>query len=72
MGVQLVSKNGILVLASCSSRVEAQDFYAMAEKALKQQNVTYKIIDRTAHDDDHPIAFAEGAYLKTIYFKISQ
>ena len=40
--------------------------------ALKQQNVIYKVLDRTAHDDDHPISFAEGAYLKTIYFKISQ
>jgi 23S rRNA (cytosine1962-C5)-methyltransferase len=72
MGVQLVSKNGILVLASCSSRVEAQDFYAMAEKVLKQQLMSYKVLEKTTHDDDHPIAFAEGAYLKTIYFKISQ
>lgn len=70
LGIKLVQKNGILVLASCSSRVDAETFYEMAEKELLRSGRKFQILETTQHDVDHPIAFKEGAYLKSIYFKI--
>ncbi len=67
-GSQLVADNGILLLASCSSRVDAEDFFAASEKAIKMTR-KFKIVDKTFHDIDHPISFSEGAYLKTGYYQ---
>ena len=68
-GSQLVNNGGTLVLASCSSRVAAEDFFEASEKALRIQKKTIHL-DKTYHDIDHPISFPEGAYLKTGYYKI--
>lgn len=69
LGVKLVAKNGILVLASCSSRVTADEFFDTVTDVLNKTKRPFEIIKRTFHDTDHPIGFAEGAYLKTIYFQ---
>lgn len=72
LGVQLVRKNGILVLASCSSRVTAEDFFDTSEKAITAMGFNYTIIEKTTHDVDHPITFPEGAYLKCGYYRITK
>ena len=69
LGAQLVANKGILVLASCSSRVSAQAFFDISESGLQSRGRAYQIIDKTAHDSDHPISFPEGAYLKCGYYK---
>lgn len=69
LGAQLVAPKGVLLLASCSSRVSAQAFFDISERGLQSQGRTYKIIDKTAHDSDHPVSFREGAYLKCGYYK---
>ncbi len=66
-GIPLVAKNGILVLASCSSRVSAAVFFETVTKELSLSHRTFEILETTFHDVDHPISFAEGAYLKSIY-----
>lgn len=71
LGQQLTSKKGLLVLASCSSRVLAQDFYDINNQVLSRTNRPYKIVLKTAHDIDHPISFPEGAYLKCGYYRFS-
>jgi 23S rRNA (cytosine1962-C5)-methyltransferase len=68
LGSKLVRKGGILVMASCSSRVKADDFYHLVESTLKQQG-NWKTMEKTGHDIDHPISFPEGAYLKCGYYK---
>jgi 23S rRNA (cytosine1962-C5)-methyltransferase len=70
LGVQLVASNGILVMASCSSRVEAAIFFENVIQELEDANCTYQELGRTYHDMDHPIGFKEGAYLKCGYFQI--
>lgn len=70
LGLQLVQKKGILVLASCSSRVTSEIFFNLVEDILQKNNANYTILDKTLHDIDHPIGFKEGAYLKCIYVKI--
>lgn len=69
LGVQLTAKNGLLVLASCSSRVQSQAFFDINKQALNATNRSYKVLLKTEHDTDHPVAFSEGAYLKCGYYR---
>ncbi len=73
LAVKLVKSNGILLLASCSSRVKAAEFFDNAIRVLATSNRTITELNRIFHDVDHPINpnFPEGAYLKSIYFRIS-
>ena len=71
LGIQLVKKGGILVLASCSSRVLANEFFEISEKAMNTTKYNFKALNKTYHDTDHPIGFPEGAYLKCGYYRIS-
>ncbi len=66
LGKRLVKKGGILVMASCSSRIKAADFFEIVETNLKY----FQIIEKTTHDTDHPISFPEGAYLKCGYYQL--
>lgn len=70
MGVALTKKNGILVLASCSSRVKEVDFLKTHIDTFNALSTAYTLLETTAHAIDHPIGFEEGAYLKTAYYKI--
>ncbi|WP_053991361.1 class I SAM-dependent rRNA methyltransferase [Mangrovimonas sp. TPBH4] len=69
LGVQLTAKNGLLVLASCSSRVVAQAFFDINNQALSKAGRKFKLILKTQHDIDHPVNFPEGAYLKCGYYR---
>lgn len=70
LGLKLVHKKGMLVLASCSSRVTAEEFFELVEETLQLNNTNYEILETTQHDSDHPVSFPEGAYLKCMYIKI--
>ena len=70
LGVQLVNPKGLLVLASCSSRITAELFFDLVEEMLQRSHVQYTILEKTLHDSDHPIGFKEAAYLKCIYIRI--
>jgi len=69
LGAELVSRGGLLVLASCSSRISEAVFTELCLEELNGQN--YELISSTAHDSDHPVidTFPEGRYLKCLYFK---
>ena len=70
LGAQLVGKNGILVLASCSSRITAQQFFDISEQGITKSKRSFQLIEKTFHDSDHPIGFPEGAYLKCGYYRL--
>ncbi|ULC57972.1 class I SAM-dependent rRNA methyltransferase [Flaviramulus sp. BrNp1-15] len=69
LGEKLTAKNGLLVLASCSSRVVSQAFFDINSQTLSSSNRAYEVILKTQHDIDHPISFPEGAYLKCGYYR---
>ncbi|WP_456437562.1 class I SAM-dependent rRNA methyltransferase [Psychroserpens sp.] len=69
LGVNLTAKCGILVLASCSSRVTATAFYDINAQTLQKHQRPFSIEQKTQHDIDHPIGFPEGAYLKCAYYR---
>jgi len=70
MAIPLVAPGGLLLSASCSSRVNKDAFYDLVIEELDRANRFYKVVDRTYHDVDHPISFSEGAYLKSIYIEL--
>jgi len=72
LGTSLTAKGGLLVLASCSSRVLADDFFDICEAEIQNGSREFKVLDNTYHDSDHPIidSFPEGAYLKCGYYKL--
>lgn len=66
-GISLLARDGVFVMASCSSRVTSDDFFNTVIKSVKQAGRQLNEIRRTAHAIDHPIRFSEGAYLKCLF-----
>ena len=69
LGEKLTAQEGLLVLASCSSRVTSTEFYDSNEQALMALKRSFSVVQKTQHDSDHPISFPEGAYLKCGYYR---
>jgi 23S rRNA (cytosine1962-C5)-methyltransferase len=67
LGLNLLAPGGILVQASCSSRVEADAFFDAIHHAAEQTGRPLREIERTGHPLDHPVSFKEGKYLKCIF-----
>lgn len=70
LAIPLVAPKGLLLLASCSSRVTAPDFFTQVEKELQRSGRPWQKEAQTGHDVDHPVGFAEGRYLKTGYYHL--
>ena len=70
LAIPLVAPNGILMMASCSSRITADLFFVSIEKEMFRTGRQFKLLEKTFHDIDHPISFPEGAYLKAGYYRI--
>ncbi len=69
LGAKLTAKNGLLVLASCSSRIVTQAFFDINSAVLTAQSRNFDMVKKTLHDTDHPVTFPEGAYLKCGYYR---
>ena len=67
LSLDILRPEGILVQASCSSRVDAETFYETINSAAAQAGRPLREIERTGHALDHPITFKEGAYLKCLF-----
>ena len=71
LGAELVNPEGILLLASCSSRVSSDLFFDTVEYELSDSHLEFEFIDKQYHDIDHPTkqSFPEGRYLKCGYYQ---
>jgi 23S rRNA (cytosine1962-C5)-methyltransferase len=67
LGLGVLRPGGMLVQASCSSRVTATDFFGSIHQAAQEINRPLQEIERSGHALDHPITFNEGAYLKCLF-----
>jgi len=67
LGLGVLRPGGILVQASCSSRIDAETFFDTIHKSARESGRKLMEIERTSHALDHPISFAEGAYLKCLF-----
>jgi 23S rRNA (cytosine1962-C5)-methyltransferase len=67
LALRLLLPGGILVQASCSSRVETAEFFNGIHRTAHKEKRPLREIERTGHPVDHPISFPEGAYLKCLF-----
>ena len=67
---QLTEPGGHLLQASCSSRVEADAFVDSVSSGITASGRSGTVVERTGHALDHPVGFAEGAYLKAVLTRI--
>ena len=66
----LLQPGGLLVQASCSSRVSADDFVDTVFMAARSAGHHLTVVARTGHPLDHPVGFPEGAYLKALFARL--
>ncbi|MBS1847958.1 MAG: class I SAM-dependent methyltransferase [Actinobacteria bacterium] len=70
LAVELLVEGGLLVQASCSSRVSPPEFFGAVAAGARRAGVELDEIRRTGHPTDHPIGFPQGEYLKAIFARI--
>jgi 23S rRNA (cytosine1962-C5)-methyltransferase len=71
LALGVLRPGGTLVMASCSSRVGNLDFFAAVRRGAARAGRALHEFDHTGHPVDHPIGFAEGAYLKCVYGEVT-
>ena len=69
--VQLTRPDGLLVQASCSSRVTEEQFYATVRGSAQRAGYDLVELRRTGHAVDHPVTFAQGGYLKALFARVT-
>ncbi|MBK6792307.1 MAG: class I SAM-dependent methyltransferase [Anaerolineales bacterium] len=67
LGLDVLKRGGILVQASCSSRVSTVEFFDAIHRSARETGRPLEEIERTGHALDHPITYKEGAYLKCLF-----
>jgi 23S rRNA (cytosine1962-C5)-methyltransferase len=72
LALRLVRPGGVLMQASCSSRVPADLFFDTVLDAAEDAGRSMREIARTGHHVDHPIGFREGAYLKAGFWTVGK
>ncbi len=71
LGLSLVRPGGILLQASCSSRITADRFFDAIVTVANSRGDELDEIAQTGHAIDHPIGFPEGAYLKAMIARVN-
>ncbi len=67
LALGVLNAEGILVAASCSSRVSSDEFFRTVHQTARLARRPLREIERTSHPLDHPISYPEGAYLKCLF-----
>lgn len=65
--IRLLRRGGILLAASCSAHVSAEEFFAAVRQAARQSGRRFEELETTRHAPDHHASFPEAEYLKGIY-----
>ena len=67
----VVAPGGLLVTASCSARVSAEQFFDAVKEAAFKAKVDLQVVAETRQPPDHPVSpqFREGRYLKCIVLR---
>ena len=60
---------GILVAASCSAHVSAEEFFTAVHQAAARTHRNFTELRRAGHPPDHLAGFKEAEYLKYIFLK---
>jgi 23S rRNA (cytosine1962-C5)-methyltransferase len=68
-GIRRLKKTGVLVAASCSAPVRAEEFFDLARLVAHRSGRKFQELATTGHPPDHAATFPEGEYLKCIYLQ---
>jgi 23S rRNA (cytosine1962-C5)-methyltransferase len=66
-GVRVLEPGGVLVQASCSSRVTSDQLVDVVQESASHVGVDLVELRRTGQPFDHPIGFEQGGYLKALF-----
>lgn len=69
LGAARVRPGGVLLAASCSAQVGAEDFFAAVRGAVPGGAAAWEEFRTAHHPPDHPAGFPEAHYLKAIYLR---
>jgi 23S rRNA (cytosine1962-C5)-methyltransferase len=72
LALRTVRPGGLLVQASCSSRVSAAEFYRVVAETAASSRATLVELERHGHDVDHPATFPEAHYLKSGIWRVDR
>jgi 23S rRNA (cytosine1962-C5)-methyltransferase len=69
--LQVLAPGGLLVTASCSARVSAEQFYDAVKEAAFKARIEVLLVDERRQPPDHPVSpqFREGRYLKCLVYR---
>jgi 23S rRNA (cytosine1962-C5)-methyltransferase len=68
-GAKLLRPRGVLVAASCSAHVKADEFFQVVRAAARRPPLHFDELRTTGHAPDHPARIPEAEYLKCIFLK---
>ena len=71
LGIEKLSRAGILVAGSCSAHVSAAEFFDAVRRAALKSGRKFSEMKTLQHPPDHPAMFKEAQYLKVIYLKFA-
>ncbi len=69
-GIARLDRGGVLLSASCSAHVSAEEFWDSVRAAAGASGRKWKELATTRHASDHHATFAEAEYLKAIYLEL--
>lgn len=72
LALPLVERGGILMMASCSSRITAEQFFDCVQHSAQRGGFRLQELERSGHALDHPVHndFPEGSYLKCLFSRV--
>ncbi|MDZ7779628.1 MAG: class I SAM-dependent rRNA methyltransferase [Gemmatimonadota bacterium] len=70
LALPLTRPGGLLVQASCSSRIGAGEFHDAVTGVAETAGRPLQDLEQTGHPPDHPVSFPEGAYLKCVWGRV--
>ncbi len=68
--LNILRQKGVLVAASCSAHVTAEEFFDAIREAARKSKRGFLELETTGHPADHPCTFREARYLKCIYLRM--
>lgn len=71
LALPLVRPGGVLLQASCSSRVTEDDLASTVQAAMRSQGRVPSNVEHFGHAIDHPVTFPQGRYLKAISARLN-
>lgn len=66
LALDLLRPGAVLMQASCTSRIDLEMLESTVLHAADTARHPVDVLETSEHDVDHPIGFAEGAYLKAV------